>query len=192
MPFGAPAAVALLFVTTQFATVSVPTARLIPPPFVVVVPFAIVRPEIVTAGNAMPVMRKTRETLLPLTVNIVAPGPLIMIFLRSISSSPLLRVIVAGKLGRLNVTLSPETALAMAARKLPGPLSFVFVTVMVAAEARESASREQATIAIARRYREEEESIRERRRDSRRFKDIVTAWRRLSDSAPAPSRPLSS
>src|SRR5258706_4835337 len=59
------------------------------------------------------------------------PGPMID-KLRLMSNSPLVIQIEPG-VGSAKVIVSPLAALAMAARKVPGPLSAVLVTAIVAA-----------------------------------------------------------
>jgi hypothetical protein len=90
-----------------------------------------VSPEIVTVFDCP--TWKTRLPLFALTVSLVAPGPEITRLLL-INSSPLVRVIVAGnESAKLMLSFAP--AAAIAARKVPGPLSAVLVTVIVPATA---------------------------------------------------------
>jgi len=79
-----------------------------------------------------PKMRKTRELLLPETVNTLAPGPLIVRLLLT-TSCPVVSVIVQGQPGRLKLIVSPLAAAAICLRKVPGPLSARLVTLSVAA-----------------------------------------------------------
>src|SRR5438046_4677793 len=69
-----------------------------------------------------------------------APGPLMVMFLL-ITSSPLVRLIAPVT---ANVIVSPSLAVARAWRNEPGPLSFVFVTVVVSAEADTAAAQRSA------------------------------------------------
>src|SRR5205085_1896731 len=104
-----------------------------PPPsrtvWLLAFPFVTVRPEIVTV-RPEPIW-KTRLVALPFTARFAAPGPE-MVMLVLTSSSPLVSPIVPVT---AKLMVSPSLASASAWRNEPGPLSFVFVTVMVAAEA---------------------------------------------------------
>jgi hypothetical protein len=68
-----PAELALLPETVHSMTVSVPELRIPPPTSLTTRPLATVRPEIVAVTP--PLIKKTREALLPLTVSRWAPGP---------------------------------------------------------------------------------------------------------------------
>ena len=89
-------------------------------------------PEIETV-TVLELMLKTR-TLMTLaftcTVKRLAPGPVMIRFL-SITNPPLVTVTVV-RLGA-KLIVSPGEAAMIACRKEPDPLSFPFVTVMVAA-----------------------------------------------------------
>jgi len=93
-------------------------------------------PEIVTT-SAEAISNDTARASFS-TDNFSAPGPLIVTVLVT-NSSPLL-VDGAGNVASLMV--SPSFASATACRSEPGPLSFVFVTVMVFACALAAASHE--------------------------------------------------
>ncbi|PYL25158.1 MAG: hypothetical protein DMF44_03075 [Verrucomicrobia bacterium] len=82
-------------------------------------------PEMVTVWPEA--MWKTRLWLLPLTARFSAPGPETVMLL-STSSSPLVSPIVPVT---ANSIVSPSFASVSAWRSEPGPLSFVFVTVMM-------------------------------------------------------------
>jgi hypothetical protein len=117
----------------QPVSVNTPALR-IPPPPKKVLPFEIVIPEIETV-TVLELMWKTRAVMTLLstcTVKRLAPGPVMVRFL-SITNSPLVRVTVV-TLGA-KVIVSPGKAFRIACRKEPAPLSFPFVTVMVAARA---------------------------------------------------------
>src|SRR5688572_11188506 len=78
-------------------------------------------------------MRNTPAPLVvPLIDNRLAPGPWIVRFL-SMSSWPDARVTVCGEEKTLvsKLIVPPDAASAIAWRRLPAPLSFVFVTVIV-------------------------------------------------------------
>src|SRR5436309_2564165 len=120
-----------LFEIVPLVMVRVP-ALIIPPPWLVppevTFPLAIVRSDIATVLPDW--ILTTRLTLFPLIVSTLAPGPLIVRFL-SISSSPLVRVIVAGPPAvrpEAKVIVSPGQAVLIASRKLPAPVSLVLVT----------------------------------------------------------------
>src|SRR5882724_4642064 len=85
-----------------------------------------VSPEIATVAA----ISNTLEELFPLITRVEAPGPLII---RSwlIKSSPLVSVMIAGKVIWAKLIVSPGEAFAIASRSEPGPLSDVLVTVMV-------------------------------------------------------------
>ena len=92
----------------------------------------IVRPEIEAVTFAM--MWKIRNAgalVLRCTVRRPAPGPVIVRFLL-ITNSPLVRVTAVRHGAKLIV--SPDEALRIACRNEPAPMSFPFVTVMVAAD----------------------------------------------------------
>ena len=89
-------------------------------------------PEIETV-TVLELMWKTRAVMTLLftcTVKPVAPGPVMVRFL-SITNSALVRVTIV-RLGA-KLIISPEEASRIACRKDPDPLSFPFVTVIVAA-----------------------------------------------------------
>jgi len=101
-----------------------------PPPFIEgALPLEIVIAEMATLVPGA--MWNTRLLVLPFTARLSAPGPDSVIFL-STSSSPLVRAIVPVM---AKVTSSPSFAMASASRSDPGPVSFVFVTVMISAKA---------------------------------------------------------
>src|SRR5262245_33765087 len=120
-----PPLVAELPEKTTSLTVSAPKLS-IPPPLLLksvpALPPAIVRPEMDTASPASTL--KTRERLLPLTVSLAAPGPVIA---RSpvMSSSPPVRAIVPVSPESKAMVSAPGWALARAtaARSEPAPLS---------------------------------------------------------------------
>src|SRR5207249_120992 len=101
-------------------------------------PLAIVRSSIV-ASVALPLTRKTRLVLLPLTVSLFALGPLIV---RSsvMLSSPLVRVMVPFNPPANWTTSAPGVVLAavIAARSEPGSWSERLVTVKVLGRVRSS------------------------------------------------------
>src|SRR5215468_2355684 len=115
---------------TTSLTVSVPKLS-IPPPLLLksvpALPPAIVRPEMDTVSPAS--TWKTRERLLPLTVSLAAPGPVIA---RSpvMSSSPPVRAIVPVSPESKTMVSAPgwASAWATAARSEPAPLSARVVT----------------------------------------------------------------
>src|SRR6476646_1570768 len=102
---------------TQFMTVNMP-------PLIPTAPSLMVRPEMVAAPT-----EKTDWNWMPTIERWSAPGPEIVTFLAT-TSAPLVRVIVPRT---AKVMRSPSCATASAWRNEPGPLSFVFVTVIVAA-----------------------------------------------------------
>ncbi|MBZ4193558.1 MAG: hypothetical protein LAE24_04540 [Candidatus Contendobacter sp.] len=77
-------------------------------------------------------IEKIRESLLPLTASMFAPGPS-MVRLPVISISPLVRTIVPGKTGLNSIVSLPAAALALttASRNEPKPSSLRLVTVKV-------------------------------------------------------------
>src|SRR5262249_52049895 len=112
---------------TQSLTVSAPKLSMPPPLPVPALPPAIVRPERDTVSPASTL--KTRERLLPLTVSLSAPGPLI--FTSSVRSSwPLVRAIVPVSPSSKTMLSAPGWALAWAtaARSEPAPPSARVVT----------------------------------------------------------------
>src|SRR5262245_57619227 len=122
-----PPLVAELPEKTTSLTVSAPKLSIPPPLPVPALPPAIVRPEMDTASPAS--TWKTRERLLPLTVNLSAPGPLI--FTASVrSSSPPVRAIVPVSPLSKTMVSAPAGALAWAtaARSEPAPASARVVT----------------------------------------------------------------
>src|SRR5262245_27302084 len=125
-----PPLVAELPEKTTSLTVSAPKLSM-PPPLLLksvpALPPAIVRPEMDTVSPAS--TWKTRERLLPLTVSLAAPGPVIA---RSpvMSSSPPVRAMVPVSPAWKSMTSAPGWALARAtaARSEPAPLSARVVT----------------------------------------------------------------
>src|SRR5258708_4161291 len=109
-------------------SISVPALK-IPPPLVLVLPFSMVTPDMVTLPA---VIEKTCTALFPLIARLEAPGPLIVRF--ELIVSVLASVIVAGE-ARLKLMVSPGAAVVIAFRSDPAPLSLLFVTVMVAPKA---------------------------------------------------------
>src|SRR5436190_10291957 len=96
-------------------------------------PFEIVRLDIETVTlDMMSRIRNAGAVVLRRSVRRSAPGPVIVRFL-SICNSLLVRRTVVTFAAKLIV--SPDEAPKIACRKEPGPLSFPFVTVMVAAVA---------------------------------------------------------
>src|SRR5438876_3612763 len=91
-------------------------------------PFSMVTPEITTVSPGAGIW-KTRTDLFPLIARLDGPGPLIVRLV--VMSSVLLSVIVPVT---PKLIVSPELAAAIAARREPSPLSFVFVTVIVLAK----------------------------------------------------------
>jgi hypothetical protein len=85
-----------------------------------------VSPEIATAK--LPVISKTREAWLPLTVSTPAPGPA-MVRSLPMANSPELRVIVPVK-PAWKFTVPPAAVVVMASRREPGPASSRLVTVL--------------------------------------------------------------
>src|SRR5438067_649484 len=77
-------------------------------------------------------MTKTGTASPPLIARREAPGPIMVSDLLPLLSivSALLTVMVAGY-ARLKLIVSLSAAVAIASRNEPGPLSFVFVTMMV-------------------------------------------------------------
>jgi len=154
-----PGAVFTLFVKVQLVTVSVTLLPVIAPPelfvFALNIESVTVRlpafeiAPVTAIVNVMPLidtvspelMANMRTRLFPLIVSKLAPGPVI------VKESPvaglivttLARVIVRGVLKNASNTIVSEPAALFesitAWRKLPAPLSFVFVTVKVAAVA---------------------------------------------------------
>src|ERR1044071_7065217 len=99
-----------------------------PPPLSELYPLVMVRPEMVT--TVFEPVRKTRLVAFPSTARFAGPGPR-MVTLLVTSNSPVVRrmepeVPVASM-------VSPLAALARTVRSVPGPLSAVLVTVIVAA-----------------------------------------------------------
>src|SRR5262249_12949057 len=84
------------------------------------------------APGAPGLMKRTRLASLPLIVSWFAPGPAIVTLLET-NNWPLVRVIVPET--TVASMVSSSLAAASAARREPGPLSSVLVTVMVAASA---------------------------------------------------------
>ena len=87
----------------------------------------------------------TALAMLPLTVSMFAPGPVIVVAAVSVNSSaPPVKVIVCGVSNRLEKTIesSPPSAFAWAtaARNEPAPLSSVLVTVNCESSARPSSA----------------------------------------------------
>src|SRR6266545_2231109 len=82
----------------------------------------------------------TRLVAFPSTARLSAPGPEMVMFL-STSSSPLVKPILPDT---AKVMVSPSLASASAWRNEPGPLSLVFVTVIVAACARNATAQNRA------------------------------------------------
>src|SRR5437016_4955985 len=106
-----------------------PSLRMPPPPLPVASnPLVTVKPEMVTVE---PKFSNTRNVALPLTARLGAPGPEMVILWLTVSS-PVVRVIVPVT---AKVIVSPSFAMLSACRNDPGPLSLVFVTVMVMAYA---------------------------------------------------------
>src|SRR5712671_2670317 len=73
----------------------------------------------------------TRLAWFALIARLAGPGPVMATFLAT-RSSPLVSVMVAGVI-REKLIVSPLAAPASASRSVPGPLSAVLVTVIVAA-----------------------------------------------------------
>src|SRR5713226_2353189 len=123
---------------THALSVNVPEFQMPPPiskPVPLGFPLDTVKPDIVTVTPALIVkMRKSGvpPAVLRFTDSMFAPGPLIVRFL-SISSSPLVSVIVAGPTEvrpAAKVIVSPGQAVLIASRKLPAPVSLVLVTTV--------------------------------------------------------------
>src|SRR5262249_27943558 len=130
-----PPLVAELPEKTTSLTVSAPKLSMPPPLPAPALPPAIVRPEMDIVSPAS--TWKTRERLLPLTVSLAAPGPLIA---RSpvMSNSPPVRAIVPVSPESKAMVSAPGWALARAtaARSEPGPASARVVTWKVEATMR--------------------------------------------------------
>src|SRR5437899_5739125 len=111
-----------------------------PPPLKVVEPLAepllIVRPLRVTDFVDF-ATSNTREALLPLTVNLPAPGPA-MVTLWLMNSSPLVSVMVLPSRLGAKTMVSLLWAAVMSARSEPAPLSRLFRTVSVLGNQRSS------------------------------------------------------
>jgi hypothetical protein len=108
----------------------VPPSFLMPPPLLLpTFPLLIVRSEIVT--TLAPIMKKTREALLPLTVRTVAPGPK-MVRLSVMSNSPVVSVIVPVTLKIITSAPGFVFESRMACLSEPNSLSFRLVTVKLA------------------------------------------------------------
>lgn len=118
---------------TQLFTVRVPALRMPPPLFApTLLPFEIVSPDIVTvAPDSIVKIVPTVASLLPETVILAAPGPVMVV-----------SAVIPGRgLSSLMVPVRPDLKLIMlpaltlafviASRNEPLPLSFVFVTVNV-------------------------------------------------------------
>ena len=110
-------------------SVNPPWLRMAPPPLPSATPLVIVNPEMVTIPAKF---SNTRETALPLTARVAAPGPL-MVTLWVTCSSPLVNRMVPET--PVASIVSPSLAMLSAWRSEPGPLSFVLVTKMVVAYA---------------------------------------------------------
>ena len=146
----------------QPITVKVPLAWLLMPPLVPpeTLPFAMVRPEIVTVK--LPILKMRNSGVPPAalrcTVNRFAPGPLIFRFL-SMNNSAVVSVIALFA-GREKLIVSPEIAVAIAWRSeqsAPGqvpPASAVLVTVKLAASADTAMRRAEIKPASEVRYRQ--------------------------------------
>src|SRR5437016_1045980 len=126
----------LLIVQLLIFTVPVERTRMPPPVSLVALPLAIVRPDRVTLTIPVPIF-KTRTALLPLTVSMLAPGPVIVRFLFTASS-------LASVIGLVTVAISksivsPAAAVAIACRSVhvvlgqAPPESALLLTVIVAA-----------------------------------------------------------
>src|SRR6266699_2591472 len=115
--------------TMLLRSVRPPWLRMPPPPLPVASnPLVTVKPEIVTVE---PKFSNTRKVALPFTARLAAPGPeMVMLWLTT--SSALVRVMVPVT---AKLIVSPSFAILSAWRNEPGPLSLVFVTVMVVAYA---------------------------------------------------------
>src|SRR5688572_30839250 len=128
----------LLFaLTVLLLTVNDPLLKMPPPsPFTkgspLGLPLLIVIPSSVAVTPLL--IKNTLDKLLPLIDNRPAPGPWIVRFL-SITSWPDVRVIVCevAKMSGPKLIVPPAATSAIACRRLPAPLSFVLVTVIVAA-----------------------------------------------------------
>ncbi len=75
---------------------------------------------------------KTWEALFPLTARLVAPGPLMVMFVL-MSIGPEVRMMTGHDVGSL--TVSPDTAAATWARREPAPESLQFITLNMLAPA---------------------------------------------------------
>src|SRR5437870_763249 len=125
---------AVLVLSVLFVTLTVAVLLLrMPPPEdpPATMPFAMVKSANVTIFGLAIVTLKTRELLLPETVNRLAPGPWKVRFL-SISNSPVVSVIGLvtwpGVISK--VIVLPGQALAMIPRNEPAPLSLLLVTMV--------------------------------------------------------------
>ena len=126
-PSKPPPSFAVLLVITQAVKVTeVPVAKSTPPPALVpeVFPFEIVK---LLNETDPAVMLKMRNSVPELRVT-VTPAPPLMVRLLSISNSPVVRETVVTP---EKTIMSPDTALAMALRKVPVPVLPPLVTVMV-------------------------------------------------------------
>ena len=122
--------------------VNPPWLRMAPPPLPSATPLVIVNSEMVTIPAKF---SNTRETALPLTARVAAPGPL-MVTLWVTCSSPLVRVMVPET--PVASMVSPSFAMLSALRNDPEPLSLVFVTTMVVACAEIAAAKSNAAAMV--------------------------------------------
>ena len=137
-----PPSPALLPLTVQLLIVTIELFSLsMPPPVVPAWLFLIVKPEIVTV-KPEETIRNPRLAMLPSTASTSAPAPLIVTLVFT-SNSPLVSVMAPEML--VASIVSPSFAIASASRNEPGPLSFVFVTVMMFARALEDVMQSSVT-----------------------------------------------
>ena len=118
-------------VMTMSLTVSAPPLCSTAPPNPLATLPILLPPAKVIADTVSVVLEldRTRDALLPDTVNKAAPGP-VMVMLRATTSSPLLKVIVRGtpKNTGSKVMVLPTQASAMAWRSEPAPASAALAT----------------------------------------------------------------
>src|SRR5438309_11260091 len=127
-PVGASAELPL---RVQLITLNVEWSLYMPPPYrPEAEPLMMLRPEIPALAPSL--TWKTRLAWLASTARLVGPGPLMLTILFTISS-PLVSVIDCPLSEESKLIVSSLCASASALRKEPGPLSFLLLTVMVAA-----------------------------------------------------------